>query len=49
MTAAEPGELPEVIRLARDLIRIDTTNWGGGRSEGEREAAEFVGAYLEEL
>ncbi|MCK9914231.1 MULTISPECIES: M20/M25/M40 family metallo-hydrolase [Microbacterium] len=49
MTAAEPGELPEVIRLARDLIRLDTTNWGGGRSEGEREAAEFVGAYLEEL
>ncbi|MGH7292951.1 MAG: M20/M25/M40 family metallo-hydrolase, partial [Myxococcota bacterium] len=27
----------------------DTTNWGGGRAEGEREAAEYVGAYLEAL
>ena len=43
------SELPEVVRIARDLIRFDTTNWGGGRSEGEREAAEYVGAYLESL
>ncbi|WP_345750061.1 M20/M25/M40 family metallo-hydrolase [Microbacterium rhizophilus] len=42
-------ELPEVARIARDLIRIDTTNWGGGRSRGEREAAEYVGARLEDL
>jgi acetylornithine deacetylase/succinyl-diaminopimelate desuccinylase-like protein len=42
-------ELPEVARIARDLIRIDTTNWGGGRSKGEREAAEYVGAHLESL
>lgn len=40
---------PEVVRVARDLIRFDTTNWGEGRSRGEREAAEYVGAYLEEL
>lgn len=46
---SEPDELPEVVRLARDLIRIDTTNWGEGRSAGEREAAEYVGAYLETL
>ena len=39
-------ELPEVVRIARDLIRFDTSNWGGGRAEGEREAAEYVGAYL---
>ncbi len=45
----EPVELPEVVRIARDLIRIDTTNWGEGRSAGEREAAEYVGAYLEGL
>jgi len=45
----EPVELPEVVRVARDLIRIDTTNWGEGRSLGEREAAEYVGAYLEAL
>lgn len=43
-----PG-LPEVARIARDLIRIDTTNYGGGRAVGEREAAEYVGAYLEQL
>ncbi|BDV30515.1 M20/M25/M40 family metallo-hydrolase [Microbacterium terricola] len=44
-----PAELPEVVRVARDLIRIDTTNHGGGRANGEREAAEYVGAYLESL
>lgn len=37
---------PEVARIAQDLIRIDTSNFGGGRAEGEREAAEYVGAYL---
>lgn len=42
-------ELPEVVRIARDLIRIDTTNYGGGRAKGEREAAEYVGAFLESL
>ncbi|WP_426183285.1 M20/M25/M40 family metallo-hydrolase [Microbacterium sp. TWP3-1-2b2] len=42
-------ELPEVIRVARDLIRIDTSNFGGGDAKGEREAAEYVGAYLESL
>ncbi|MGB4137191.1 MAG: M20/M25/M40 family metallo-hydrolase [Microbacterium sp.] len=41
--------LPEVVRIARDLIRIDTSNWGGGRANGEREAAEYVGAHLEAL
>jgi acetylornithine deacetylase/succinyl-diaminopimelate desuccinylase-like protein len=47
--ASGVDELPEVARVARDLIRIDTTNWGGGRANGEREAAEYVGAYLEAL
>ncbi|GAA2891287.1 M20/M25/M40 family metallo-hydrolase [Microbacterium esteraromaticum] len=42
-------ELPEVVRIARDLIRIDTSNYGGGRANGEREAAEYVGAYLQQL
>lgn len=40
---------PEVVRIAQDLIRIDTSNFGGGKAEGEREAAEYVGAYLEDL
>lgn len=41
--------LPEVVRVARDLIRFDTSNFGGGDAKGEREAAEYVGAYLEAL
>jgi len=43
------SDLPEVVRVARDLIRFDTSNWGGGRAEGEQEAAQYVGAYLESL
>jgi acetylornithine deacetylase/succinyl-diaminopimelate desuccinylase-like protein len=45
----DDSALTEVARLARDLIRIDTTNHGGGRAAGEREAAEYVGAHLESL
>ncbi len=41
--------LPEVVRVARDLIRFDTSNFGGGEARGEREAAEYVGAYLQDL
>ncbi|MCI1018033.1 M20/M25/M40 family metallo-hydrolase [Microbacterium sp. C5A9] len=44
----EPS-LPEVVRIAQDLIRFDTSNFGGGDARGEREAAEYVGAYLQEL
>lgn len=44
---ASETDLPEVAAVARDLIRIDTTNHGGGRAKGEREAAEYVGAHLE--
>ncbi|MCC2032039.1 M20/M25/M40 family metallo-hydrolase [Microbacterium allomyrinae] len=46
---APVSELPEVAAVARDLIRFDTTNHGGGRATGEREAAEYVGAYLDRL
>ena len=45
----EHTDLPEVVRVARDLIRIDTTNWGGGRAAGEREAAHYVAGYLRNL
>ncbi|MFT4156652.1 MAG: M20/M25/M40 family metallo-hydrolase [Microbacterium sp.] len=41
--------LPEVVRIASELIRIDTSNYGGGNARGEREAAEYVGRYLEGL
>ncbi|MGO4678810.1 M20/M25/M40 family metallo-hydrolase [Microbacterium sp. 2MCAF23] len=43
------AELPEVARIAAELIRFDTSNFGGGDAKGEREAAEYVGAYLESL
>jgi acetylornithine deacetylase/succinyl-diaminopimelate desuccinylase-like protein len=41
--------LDSTARIARDLIRFDTTNYGEGRSNGETEAAEYVGALLAEL
>ncbi|GLZ28311.1 hypothetical protein Lesp02_05010 [Lentzea sp. NBRC 105346] len=37
----------DVVDLCARLIRFDTTNRGGGASEGEREAAEFVAARLD--
>ncbi|MBP2435805.1 M20/M25/M40 family metallo-hydrolase [Microbacterium amylolyticum] len=43
------AQLPEVVRVARDLIRYDTTNYGGGNAKGEREAAAYVVTYLEAL
>lgn len=42
-------ELSATASLARDLIRINTTNYGEGRSEGEAEAAEYVVAFLSKL
>lgn len=43
------SELERTAAIARDLIRIDTTNWGGGRSRGETEAAHYVEAALQDL
>ncbi|MFV0433597.1 MAG: M20/M25/M40 family metallo-hydrolase [Leucobacter sp.] len=42
-------QLSETARIARDLIRFDTTNRGGGDAESERPAAEYVAAYLRDL
>lgn len=42
-------DLTPTARVARDLIRFDTTNWGEGRAKGETEAAEYLGAILEAL
>lgn len=47
MTPAD--ELDPTVRVAQDLIRFDTTNFGEGRSHGETDAAEYLGALLEEL
>src|SRR3546814_2532378 len=39
----------EVVELCRDLIRIDTSNYGDGRGPGERKAAEHVAGLLDEV
>ena len=39
----------EVVDLCRDLIRIDTTNYGDDSGPGERKAAEYVAALLDEV
>jgi acetylornithine deacetylase/succinyl-diaminopimelate desuccinylase-like protein len=49
MTDTLPDELDATARIARDLIRFDTTNHGEGRSEGETEAAEYVEQHLKDL
>jgi len=46
--SADP-DLESTAAIARDLIRFDTTNYGEGRANGETEAAEYLGALLEEL
>lgn len=39
----------EVVDLCRDLIRIDTSNYGGNKGPGERAAAEYVAEKLAEV
>ncbi|WP_062377589.1 M20/M25/M40 family metallo-hydrolase [Demequina pelophila] len=39
----------DVVSLARDLIRIDTSNYGDADGPGEREAAEYVASFLSNL
>jgi len=43
------GTSTDVVDLCRDLIRIDTTNFGRGNSKGEREAAEYIATALDEV
>lgn len=48
-TASAHEGLPfrdEVVRICRDLIRIDTSNYGGNDSRGEREAAEYCAGLM---
>ncbi|MGV8968879.1 MAG: M20/M25/M40 family metallo-hydrolase [Microbacteriaceae bacterium] len=45
---AEPA-LEATARIASDLIRFDTSNYGEGVSNGETEAAEYLGSLLENL
>jgi acetylornithine deacetylase/succinyl-diaminopimelate desuccinylase-like protein len=39
----------EVVDLCRELIRIDTSNYGDGDGPGERKAAEYVATLLDEV
>jgi acetylornithine deacetylase/succinyl-diaminopimelate desuccinylase-like protein len=39
----------EVVELCRELIRIDTTNYGNDDGPGERKAAEYVATLLDEV
>ncbi len=42
-------ELSRTARIAQDLIRFPSVNWGEGRSDGEAEAAAYVEAELQRL
>lgn len=48
-TGQHPRAEEEVLRICRDLVRMDTSNYGDGSGPGEREAAEYVQALLEEV
>jgi acetylornithine deacetylase/succinyl-diaminopimelate desuccinylase-like protein len=49
--AKDPAHDPagEVVDLCRDLIRIDTSNYGDEDGPGERKAAEYVAGLLDEV
>ena len=48
-TAGAYDPAAEVVEICRDLIRIDTTNFGDQPGPGERKAAEHVAALLDEV
>ena len=48
-SAAESAAEREVVDLCRDLLRIDTSNYGDGSGPGERAAAEHVMGLLTEV
>ena len=49
MTDARVDPAAEVVELCRDLIRIDTSNYGDEDGPGERKAAEHVASLLDEV
>jgi acetylornithine deacetylase/succinyl-diaminopimelate desuccinylase-like protein len=44
-----PDPAAEVVDLCRELIRIDTSNYGDDDGPGERKAAEYVATLLDEV
>ncbi|MBZ5739897.1 M20/M25/M40 family metallo-hydrolase [Nocardioides mangrovi] len=49
MTDERVDPAAEVVELCRDLIRIDTSNYGDEDGPGERKAAEHVASLLDEV
>ena len=49
MTDTRPDPATEVVDLCRELIRIDTSNYGDADGPGERKAAEYVATLLDEV
>ncbi len=41
--------IPDLVTIAQDLIRIDTSNYGDAPGPGERAAAEYVAALLSDV
>ncbi|MGR6901547.1 M20/M25/M40 family metallo-hydrolase, partial [Glutamicibacter sp. BSL13] len=39
----------ETVEFCRELIRIDTTNYGGNKGQGELQAAQYVAELLREV
>jgi acetylornithine deacetylase/succinyl-diaminopimelate desuccinylase-like protein len=48
-TGATPSAADDVVTICRDLLRIDTSNFGDGSGPGERVAAEYVAGLLAEV
>jgi len=48
-SASVPSAQDEVVDICRDLLRIDTSNYGDGSGPGERAAAEHVMGLLTEV
>ena len=44
-----PSAEDEVVDICRELIRIDSSNYGDGSGPGERQAAEYVAELLSEV
>ena len=49
MTDTTVDPAAEVVELCRELIRIDTSNYGDEDGPGERKAAEYVATLLDEV
>ncbi|GAA1773356.1 M20/M25/M40 family metallo-hydrolase [Nocardioides hankookensis] len=49
MTDTHVDPADEVVELCRELIRIDTSNYGSDEGPGERKAAEYVATLLDEV